>query len=313
MTAPSPPANVGAPPGRSNRRLKALLALNALGFVLYGFIQLDRTTVSGMGLWAENVYDAFHGRDPSAPSAAGKRFKDDVKTLGGSPAVHVVKPGFLGFFGRVEIYNARFDSPEFDDAALARFVDSYGARISNLHLTNTSVTDDGLRRLEGMTNLVHLGIGYRNPGRGRTGPRTKITDAGLAHLAKLPQLQSLNLTDAAITDAGLAAVENLPNLSSLALSRTDVRGPGLAHLQSRPALTYLYISGDTLTDEGLTALAGVTSLQHLELVGIGLNPEQLPLLLRLPRLIGLGLHGCGLLDEEVDALRKARPTLKIQD
>ncbi|WP_165070095.1 leucine-rich repeat domain-containing protein [Paludisphaera rhizosphaerae] len=309
-----PPAGEPSPPPRRpRRRLQALLALLAMGFAVSQFIQLDRTTVSRLGSWAESLYDTFHIPDPDAPSAAAERFKEEVRALGGSVTIQVVRPGLLGFIGRAETYEARFEGPKYDDAALARLAASYGSRISALWLHQTSITDDGLRHLEGMTNLSHLGIYYYPPGRGWPILQPKISDAGLAHLAKLPQLHSLDLHNVPITDAGLAVVKNLPSLSSLMLTRTEIQGPGLVHLQSHPTLSSLYISGDMLTDDGLKALAGVTSLQSLTLQDVTLPPEQLPLLLKLPRLTNLSLQGCGLLDVEVDALRKARPSLKIQN
>jgi len=319
MSAIDPPTNIGAspadapPPRRSNRRLKALLAVNALGFALYAFTQLDRTTASRLGPWAENLYSALRDLDLDAPSAAATRFKGEVKALGGTPTVHVLKSGFLGYFGRVETYSAQFDGPAFDDAALARFAESHGARIFNLNLSNTSVTDDGLRHLEGMTNLRHFGINYYGSGRNRPATQSKITDAGLVRVGKISQLESLSLSDVPVTDAGLAAIKDLPALASLFLRRTDVQGPGLAHLQSLPVLNYLYIHADVLTNDGLKALAGVTFLQDLTLDGVALTPEQLPLLTALSRLRYLCLHGCGLLDEELDALRKARPSLTVRN
>lgn len=315
------PANVEAspsgipapPPIRPGRRLRILLALLAVGFAVSQFIQLDRATVSRLGSWAEGLYDTFHIPDPDAPSAAAERFKAEVRAFGGTATIHVVRPGLLGFIGRAETYEARFDGPKYDDATLAGLVASYGPRISNLSLQQTSITDEGLRHLEGMTNLIHLGIYYYPSGRGWPVVQPRISDAGLAHLAKLPQLHTLDLHGVPITDAGLAVVKNLPSLSFLMLMNTDIQGPGLVHLQSHPTLGSLWISGGMLTDDDLKALAGVTSLQTLSLQGVALPPEQLPLLLKLPRLTNLGLQGCGLLDVEVDALRKARPSLKIQN
>ncbi|WP_165070098.1 leucine-rich repeat domain-containing protein [Paludisphaera rhizosphaerae] len=316
-----PPANVEAspsgdpapPPTRPNHRLRALLALLAVGFAVSLFIQLDRSTVSLLGPWAENVYDVFNNHDLSAPSSAAKRFKEAVQAVGGKGYVQVLKPGFLGVFGREETYGAVMEGPACNDAALERLADSYGSLLLNLDLRNPNVSDAGFRHLERMTNLRHLTIHYYSLGRGRPAPQTKITDAGLAHLAKLPQLWTIWLSQAPITDAGLASIKDLPKLQSLYLMQTEVRGSGLAQLKSLPSLLLLNLNGGEVSDDGLNALAGATSLQFLSLDGVGLTPNQLPLLQAIPRLQELNIHGCGLLDEELDGLRKAKPSLKIKN
>lgn len=57
-----------------------------------------------------------------------------------------------------------------------------------------------------------------------------MTDAGLAHLAELDALISLNLGGTDVTGAGLVHLKNLKKLISLALYRTAVGDSGLAHL-----------------------------------------------------------------------------------
>ena len=45
-----------------------------------------------------------------------------------------------------------------------------------------------------------------------------MTDAGLAHVKKLKNLESLNLASTSITDAGLEHLRECPNLEHLLLS-----------------------------------------------------------------------------------------------
>ncbi len=58
----------------------------------------------------------------------------------------------------------------------------------------------------------------------------KITDAGLSHLQKLPQLRRLVL-EAGITDAGLMHLRSLPQLEELSLKGSKVTDAGLQELQ----------------------------------------------------------------------------------
>jgi internalin A len=75
-----------------------------------------------------------------------------------------------------------------------------------LNLSNTKITDAGLKELAGLKNLITVHHG-------------QITDAGLKELAALQNLQRLNLAATQITDAGLkelAALKNLQGLINLA-------------------------------------------------------------------------------------------------
>ena len=89
-----------------------------------------------------------------------------------------------------------------------------------LNLARTKVTDDGLKSVEGMSNLRKLHL-----------ENTKVGDAGLAHLKGLSNLEYLNLYGTLVTDAGLAKLEGLKNLKSLFLWQTKVTPDGVEKLK----------------------------------------------------------------------------------
>ncbi len=60
--------------------------------------------------------------------------------------------------------------------------------------------------------------------------RTKVTDAGLKHLAGLKQLRTLYLDHTKVTDAGLKHLSGLRQLQWLHLGHTQVTDAGLKHL-----------------------------------------------------------------------------------
>jgi hypothetical protein len=69
----------------------------------------------------------------------------------------------------------------------------------------------------------------------RCGP--SVTDAGIAHLAALEDLELVTLDDSQITDAGLTRLAKLPHLRWLRIARTKVSDAGVAALQrSLPGL-----------------------------------------------------------------------------
>lgn len=99
---------------------------------------------------------------------------------------------------------------------------------------NVEVTDDVLRAVAQMTNLVELQV-VQNVAPG--GDARRIDDAGLAALSKLPKLKALTIRGAKITEASLTQLTDFPELRLLRLGKTKLtwqcleRFPKLPHLQ----------------------------------------------------------------------------------
>ena len=85
----------------------------------------------------------------------------------------------------------------------------------------------------------------------------KITDAGIAHLKGLTNLQNLNLGRINITEAGVAHLAGIMQLKTLKLYHTGITDEGLIKLQL-DQLTSLDISENNITDEGLALQSNVT-------------------------------------------------------
>jgi hypothetical protein len=307
-----PPAVERTTVKRPRWRFRALLAFAIVSLGLYGFVRLDRSTVERLGPVAQAIHGLFN-QEPGEPppiTSAARRLKADVEAVGGEVGVNVTRRGFFGTFGQVEWFNVTSHDPNFDDASLARIADAHGGEIESLYLENTAVTDAGLASLSKFPRLKNFEI--RNDVRkaGKTGPL--ITDAGMAHLKGLTQLQSLNVSYTSVTDAGLDSIDDLPYLMSLYLGGTDVKGVGISRLKSLPKLALLDLHATPFGEEGLKALSGATDLQILTLQQVRLNPESLPLLKAIPRLREVDITGCGFLDEEVADLKKSKPGLKVQ-
>lgn len=86
-----------------------------------------------------------------------------------------------------------------------------------------------------------------------------VTDAGLAHLVELPNLEAFSLVDEGggmvITDAGLVHIGQMKGLKYLMLSRLpNVTDAGLSHLHGLSSLEYFVIRGTAVTEEGLKEL-----------------------------------------------------------
>jgi mono/diheme cytochrome c family protein len=115
----------------------------------------------------------------------------------------------------------------------------------------------------------------------------RVDDRAVAALAGIaPQVLWLNLAGTKVTDSGLATIARLPNLTRLHLQRTDVSDAGLEHLARLAHLEYLNLYGTKVTDAGLRALAGLTSLRSLYLWQTGVTDAGVAeLTAALPRLV----------------------------
>ncbi len=129
---------------------------------------------------------------------------------------------------------------------------SPGKPVIEVNLGRTKVTDAGLANLKALTQLQSLNL-----------EGTRVTDAGLKHLKGLTQLKSLNLLLTKISDAGLEHLKGLTKLQMLGLDVTNVTG--LQHLEELPQLRRLDLGRTGVTDAGLVHLKGSTKLETLNL------------------------------------------------
>jgi hypothetical protein len=299
----SPQANARRPAYRLS--LRSWLTLSILG----AFLTFLGLVVGSGGLPGVNLFPRSEGI-----TDAHERVMAEIKKLGGKAQVVERNARFLGRFGDPDRFAFTFQGKTFDDEALARFIKTYGDRISGLYLADTGVTDDGLRSLAGLSHIETLAIGNLDPRQRPPGidlPPNAITDTGLVHLKGLKSLRNLTLGGLPITDAGLEALNDLPNLGGLYLYGTQVRGPGLGRLKSLSALAVLYLDGSAVADEGLGALKGATNLQALSLVGVPISGPGLSHLKALPKLNWLDVKECKLNFEDIDAFQVACPSVKL--
>ena len=123
--------------------------------------------------------------------------------------------------GKTYRFTALNVAKEFADSgldALAPIAD----KIASLDLARTKVTDAGLAKLGAMKNLQELHL-----------ENTGISDAGLDHLKGLASLEYLNLYNTKVTDAGLAKLAGLGKLKALYLWQSGVTKAGVAALKAK--------------------------------------------------------------------------------
>jgi len=92
----------------------------------------------------------------------------------------------------------------------------------------------------------------------------QIGDSHLDLLAPLAQQVTwLNLAKTKISDAGLAKLKNLKNLNRLHLEQTAVGDAGVARLSGADNLEYLNLYGTKVSDAGLKHLQGLKNLKKV--------------------------------------------------
>ncbi len=106
--------------------------------------------------------------------------------------------------------------------------------------------------------------------------RSKVTDAGLATIAMMPNLERLHLENTAVTDAGLVHLAGLARLEYLNLYGTKVTDAGIARLAGMKSLKKLFLWQTAATKDGAKSLeAAIPGL----VVNVGLSEAEIAKLL----------------------------------
>jgi hypothetical protein len=295
---------------RIRRRLRFSLRAMMLVIVLLGIWlgwQVNRAreqrqavaAVQNYGGWVHYDYDFVNGK----------------LTSGRSPwAPHWLR-GLLGdeFFQEV-----RQVSLVYDDSTGKRFdnknvlpCDDLLARISRLPgpkmllLMETQATDEGLRHVGKMSGLEELFIWNAS----------SVTDAGVAHLARLKNLKNVHINHSNLTDASLVLLSSLPSIETLSLQENHFTDEGLVRLTGKERLKGLYIGlgAPRITDAGLPHLRDFKNLEILDVQNSQVTARGLEELIKgLPKLKELWLSDHVFTEAEKEAMRQARSGLKIR-
>jgi hypothetical protein len=140
---------------------------------------------------------------------------------------------------------------------------------------------------------------------------TPLSDAGLAHLKTVNDLQTLRVANTRVGDAGLSHLQSLPNLVTLDLSNTLVTNAGLACLSAWSSLQVLLLAGTFVTDAGLVHLKPLTHLTALDLSRTAISDAGLDALQPLALLEDLGLADTSITAAGWERLRHTLPRCTI--
>jgi Flp pilus assembly protein TadD len=117
--------------------------------------------------------------------------------------------------------------------------------------------------------------------------------------------------DGKVTDAGLAQLEWLPDLDTLNLGGAKIDGSGLAHLRESKRLKWLSLECTQVDDAGAVNLAGFTDLTYLNLLCTPVTDATVDVLMKLPRLEMVVVSGTKMTEAGIDKVRAALPSCRV--
>jgi hypothetical protein len=194
-----------------------------------------------------------------------------------------------------------------DEADVSSVVDSdlgrvhEWSRLQQLYLSNTRITDAGLKYVEGRRELDTLDL-----------EGTQVTDAGLAHLHDLPKLRFLILNSTRITGKGLRHLKGLAHLQDLSLDKTQITDDDLPTLKDLPELHDLSLCNTKVTDAGVPHLAALTNLKIVRLDGTGVTNAGLRHFEGAVQLEKLELNQTQVTRKGIARLQRALPKCEIE-
>ena len=136
---------------------------------------------------------------------------------------------------------------------LARPVKLARLNVLDSVIETNHMTDAMLERISDLEHVVSL----------RLSNSKALTDEGIKHLARMPQIRHLDLTQTGVTDRGLEVLRHLPNLESLSLVFTRITDDGIRHLRGCNALQQLNLMWTNTGDGAIRSLAGMPRLSRL--------------------------------------------------
>lgn len=142
-------------------------------------------------------------------------------------------------------------------------------------------------------------------------PATPVTDAGLSHLAHMPNLRRLDIHMTRITDGAMSTIATLEHLQSLDLGDTAITDAAMETIARLRDLQHLSLWQTAVTDRGVRQLAMLANLQSLDLTQTAVTDASVPVLIGMGSLQSVGLKKTAVTPAAITQLRAARPKLHI--
>jgi hypothetical protein len=254
------------------------------------------------------------GADAAALTAKGFKLteKNGVITGLNGSAKGLTADDFKAIGAIATLTQLNLDGGEVDDTNLKLLAGL--TSLQSMSFNATSFSDDGCAVFAGFPKLRSLALFHPS----RSNPA--FTGAGLAHLAALPELESLTLAGANVGDPALSAIAKLPRLKSLRLWHNIETADGVKALSGMTALKKLHLGQrlpgrpakpPSLTSATLTDLARMSGLEELSLMEARLSGSALLTLKELPNLKKLTIAQVDIPAADIEKLKAGLPKVAI--
>ncbi len=194
------------------------------------------------------------------------------------------------------------DSQTFNDSAidiLAAMADS----LTELTIMRCiAISDDGAIKLGALTKMKKLNL------RGNY-----IGGEALEAVVKMPELESLVISETFVDNAGLKFLEGLTKLDTLDLWQTDITDAGMDSIAKITSLTNLSIKNNKITDAGVKKLTALENLTQLNLSETGVTNDAIPALAEMKNLKKLSVKATQITADGVRKLREALPGCTVEE
>ena len=256
-------------------------------------------TVVGVSLGGDSFYAPPLARADVVPTLLQLRHLRTVElpNLGLTDA----EPGLLAGLASLESLILSDSGSDLSDAGFRDL-----GRLATLKrlLVWGDFTDDDLVALRGLDRLEELTL--LTPSRRFDGGRSpRLTGRGLAHLAALPNLHSLEVESGRLDAAGLEALGQFRQLRNLKIVGGTYGDADLKPLARLTRLLHLSLEDAPIDGTGFAALGELDLLERVEVRSPRLSDAILPTLVGLPNLRSVTLRRNGLTIEAVEGLRAA--------
>jgi hypothetical protein len=224
--------------------------------------------------------------------------------IGGTGVPHWTQPrpdvGLSNLRNLTSLQRVNLSSTKVQDREL-EYLDGLDG-IMAIDVFDTAVSDSGLIKILSHGNLEELRLGY-----------THITDRGLGWgLRGTPKLRRLYASRTRISDAGLMHIAELSGLEQLDIRQTEVGDDGMIHLSAMTNLRKLWLWGTRVSDRGIARLRDVVNLQELWLDGLtSVTDASLAYLVDINTLREVGLSGTAVTSNGVAEFRRALPECRV--
>lgn len=193
------------------------------------------------------------------------------------------------------------------------------SKLRNLSLWGPRITDDGMKYLSGMTNMVAISFqdcGVTDQSFGALSGmtklkefdifRTRVGNDALGAIAGAKEMSKMKLRDCAITTKGIVEhIMKFPNLTALDLSETTIKDAALVEIGKLDKLEDLNLWHTRVTDSGLAALTS-SKLKRLNLDDTNIGDGAIEHLAKIETLEFLHIGKTAVTDDKIGELAKLK-------